>query len=167
MKCFKWRTAEQCAGHHLRCSLKNRAVAVEKQVELTPHIQSATFFSPSYQNQSFYRNNNFCIYNISLNCPGKIVTLTSKLANGILADAETCQDYLWFSTSFYGHPHKLCGNMTTDFRDTLHTQSFIAVLWTNQVNSEGMFEIEARCTESSVPTVVSESSGENPFLSNA
>ena len=104
MKCFKWRTAESCmTGHHLHCSLRHRSSA-EEEVTVGPHGHSATLFSPSYDRTKspFYLNNNFCIYNISLNCPGEIVSLTSKLTDYGLSDADTCQDYLWFSTSSNG-----------------------------------------------------------------
>lgn len=167
MKCFKWRTADRCkTGHPLRCSLKHRTITLEKEVSVTPDDQSATLFSPSFQNQSFYRNNNFCVYNISLDCPGKIVSLTSKLADYGLADAATCQDYLWFDTSFYGQSQKICGDAIRNFKDSVHTQSFIAILWTNENNSEGKFEVEARCTDQYIPTAEPEYSGSNPLLSN-
>ena len=121
MKCFKWRTAESCSTghHHLRCSLRNRSSA-EEEVTVGPHGHSATLFSPSYDRTKspFYLNNNFCIYNISLNCPGEIVSLTSKLTDYGLSDADTCQDYLWFSTSSNSHPQKICGDDIIDFRDS-------------------------------------------------
>lgn len=161
MKCFKWRTAEQCStGHHLRCSLRSRSSA-EEDVIVGPHTNSVTFFSPSYSRtrNPFYLNNNFCIYNISLDCPGEVVSLTSKLSEFGLSDADTCEDYLWFDTSFHGHPQKICGDNIIDFRDYLNTQSFLGILWSNGQNSEGKFEIEARCTGLPIPTPDPESSG--------
>ena len=162
MKCFKWRTAEQCGtGHHLRCSLRNRSSA-EENIIVGPNSHSATMFSPSYSRQRnpFYLNNNLCIYNISLNCPGQIVSLTSKLTDYGLSDADTCQDYLWFDTSYNGQPQKICGDDIIDFRDNLNIQSFVGILWSNGANSEGKFEIEARCTGHPIPTVDTESSGD-------
>ena len=162
MKCFKWRTAELCkTGHHLRCSLRDRS-SVEEDVVVGPHDLSATLFSPSYNRKRnpFYLNNNFCIYNISLNCPGELVSLTSKLTDYGLSDGDTCQDYLWFDTSSNGHPQKICGDGIIDFRDSLHTQSFIGVLWSNKDNSEGKYEIEARCTGHPILTTEPESSGD-------
>ena len=162
MKCYKWRTAEQCiSGHHLHCSLKDR-LDEEKASEYLKTISDSliTLHSPnSERERPYYLNNNFCIYNVSLDCPGKIVCLTSKL-NYALADSNTCQDYLWFSTSSNGHPRKICGNDIIDFSDSLHTQSFIVVLWSNNKQSEGKFEIEARCTDHPIPIADPESSGD-------
>ena len=162
MRCFKWRTAEDCSvDHHLRCSLRNRFSA-EVDVTVGPHDHSATLFSPSYNRTSnpFYLNYNFCIYNISLKCPGEIVSLTSKLTDYGLSDGDTCQDYLWLDTSSSGQPLKICGDDIIDFRDSLNTQSFIGILWSNKDNSEGKFEIEARCTGHLVPTADPGSSGD-------
>ena len=86
------------------------------------------------------------------------MSLTSKLTDYGLSDADTCQDYLWFSTSSNSHPQKICGDDIIDFRDNLLTQSFIGVLWSNKDNSEGKFEIEARCTGYPIPSHESEES---------
>ena len=165
MKCYKWRTAEQCtSGHHLHCALKHR-LDEEKASEYLQVVSDSliTLHSPnSERERPYYLNNNFCVYNVSLSCPGKIVRLTSKL-DYTLSDRETCQDYLWFSTSSNGHPQRICGNEIIDFSDSLHTQSFTAILWSNSDQSEGKFEIEARCTDLSIPTVDPESSGDIPL----
>ena len=165
MNCYKWRTAEQCTtGYHLHCSLRER-LDEEKAPEYLQEISNSlvTLHSPnSERKRPFYQNNNFCIYNVSLNCPGKIVRLTSKL-NYALSDADTRQDYLWFSTSSNGQPQKIYGDDIIGFSDSLHTQSFIAVLWSNGEKSEGKFEIEAYCTDLPIPTADSaepESSGD-------
>ena len=163
MKCYKWRTAEDCfSGFHLRCSMRNRS-QVEEDITVGPCNRSATMVSPGYcytNSEPYYSNNNFCIYNISLNCPGEMVSLTSKLTDYGLADGETCEDYLWFDTSSTGHPRRLCGDEIIGFKDSLHTQSFIGILWSNRVKSEGKFEIEARCTGRTISTTGLVSSGD-------
>lgn len=166
MKCFKWKSAENCQNgpHHLRCSLRNRAGA-EEDITVGLNRRSATLYSPIYNRSHtpFYLNNNFCIYNISLDCAGEIVSLTSKLTDYGLSDKDTCQDYLWFSTSSNGQPRRICGDDIIGFRDNLQTQSFLGILWSNEKNSEGKFQIEARCTGRSISTSEPESSGE-PLL---
>ena len=157
--------AEECQSgpHHLRCSLRNRTGA-EEDVTVGLNRRSATLYSPFYNRTHvpFYLNNNFCIYNISLDCPGEIVSLTSKLTNPEygLSDKDTCEDYLWFSTSSNGHPKKICGDEIIGFSDNLLTQSFLGILWSNEKNSEGKFEIESRCTGHTIPTSEHESSGD-------
>ena len=119
VKCFKWRTAERCMdGADLRCSLKER-YSFELSV-----IQgrSVPLRSPGYDHPiPFYHNNNFCIYNVSLDCPGEVVHLQSKSANFSLEDEGTCQDYLWFNTSTSTHQtvdNKICGKSIGYFNAT-------------------------------------------------
>ena len=173
MRCFKWRTAEDCdsdTGYDLRCSLRERSLALdENKVQVGPDDRFVGLHSPrspGQKNQATYRNNNFCIYNISLDCPGEIVTLTSKSSEHSLSDNHTCQDYLWFDTSSNGQPQKICGDEIGSFSDHINTQSFIAVFWSNANTNKGSFEIEAHCSEHSVPTITPESSGDNPLISD-
>lgn len=162
MKCYKWRTAEQCtSGHHLHCALKDR-LNEEKASNYLQVISDSliNLHSPnSERERPYYLNNNFCVYNVSLNCSGKIIHLTSKL-DYALADG---QDYLWFSTSSNGHTQKIYGNEIIDFSDSIHAQSFTAILWSNNDQSESKFEIEARCTNLSIQTADPESSGDMPL----
>lgn len=163
MKCYKRRTAENCiSGFHLRCSMRNRS-QVEQDITVGPCNRSATMISPGYcytRSEPYYYNNNFCIYNISLNCPGETVNLISKLKDYGLADGETCEDYLWFDTSSNGQPQKICGDKIIGFKDIIYNQTFIGILWSNSLNSEGKFEIEARCTGYPIPTPGSDHSGD-------
>ena len=164
MKCFKFRTADGCTGgaNHFRCLMKRRSKQV-KEIQLLvegAYRQSVTIYSPGYNKTfPFYLNRNFCIYNISLDCPGQTVSLNSKPNTLPLSDANTCQDYLWFDTSSNGKPRRVCGNDIVNFNDTTDATSFLAVLWTNNYKSAGRFEIEARCNM--VPT---DGSGDPPIL---
>ena len=150
MKCFKMRTADGCTGgaSHLRCLMKGRSKQVKESQLLIegPLRQSVTIYSPGHNKTNpFYLNRNFCIYNISLDCPGQRVSLNSKPNTLPLSDADSCQDYLWFDTSSNGQPRRICGNDIVNFNDTTDATSFLAVLWTNGDESAGRFEIEARC----------------------
>ena len=166
MKCFKTRTADGCSGgaHHLQCLMKRRSKQVnESQLVIEgPLQQSVTMYSPGHHKTNpFYLNRNFCIYNISLDCPGQRVSLNSKPNTLQLSDGDTCQDYLWFDTSSSGQPRRVCGNEIINFNDTTDATSFLAVLWTNGNRSAGKFEIEARCNK-----VHADGSGDSPILTN-
>ena len=168
MKCYKIRTAEGCTdGNDLHCSMRSRRrhINEEKLVIAAPSNRSVTFYSPGHnQTRPHYFNRNFCIYNISLNCPGQIVALNSKPNTLPLSDNDTCEDYLWFDVSSsvdINRDQKVCGNEILYFNATLKGDSFLAVLWTNGRNSAGRFEIEARCTSTFVPT---EGSGDDEEL---
>ena len=154
MKCFKMRTADGCTeGNHLHCLIKRRSKQVKEDQLLIegPLHQSITIYSPGHNKTNpFYLNRNFCIYNISLDCPGQTVSLNSKPNTLPLSDNDTCQDYLWFDTSSNGLDRTVCGNEIVNFSDTIDAASFLAVLWTNGDKSAGRFEIEARCN--AVPT---------------
>lgn len=151
MKCFKIRTADGCTvGHHFHCLMNRRSKQVKEDqlVVEGPLRQSVTMHSPGYNKpKPFYLNRNFCIYNISLDCHGQMVSLNSKPGTQVLSDADTCQDYLWFDTSSSGLPRKVCGNEIVNLNDTLSVNAFLIVLWTNAHHSAGKFEIEARCNK--------------------
>ena len=164
MRCFKWRTAEQCTkGHHLRCLLKPRP-HIEEEFIVTPN--SVTIFSPGFNNRiPVYYNYNFCIYNISLDCPGYKTSITSKSPTDPLADGDMCQDYLWLSTNSYEPPKKICGKQIVGFRTTLSSSSFIGVLWSNERDSFGNFELEASCIKRGSDQPGSEEvSGDNELI---
>ena len=149
MKCFKMRTATGCGEpNDFRCLMKRRSKQVKEDQLLVegPLRQSVTFYSPGHNKTNpFYLNRNFCIYNISLNCPGQTVSLTSKANTLPLSDADNCEDYLWFDTSSNGLDRRVCGNDIINFNDTTNATSFLAVLWTNENKSAGRFEVEASC----------------------
>ena len=49
------------------------------------------------------------------------------------------------STNSYEPPKKICGKQIVGFRTTLSSSSFIGVLWSNERDSFGNFELEASC----------------------
>jgi hypothetical protein len=160
------RTADGCNGgaHHLQCLMKGRSKQVkESQLVIEGALQqSVTMYSPGHDKTNpFYLNRNFCVYNISLDCPGQRVSLNSKPNTLPLSDADSCQDYLWFDTSSNGQSRRVCGNEIVNFNDITDAKSFLAVLWTNGNKSAGRFEIEARCN-----TVYADGSGDSPILTN-
>ena len=134
------------------CPIKGRSKqAKEDQLLIEGALQSVTIYSPGHNKTNpFYLNRNFCLYNISLDCPGQTVSLNSKPNTLPLSDADTCKDYLWFDASSNGQPRRICGNEIVNFNDTIDTTSFLAVLWTSGDKSAGRFEIEARCNKASV-----------------
>lgn len=156
------RIADGCTqGNHIHCLMKRRSKQVKEDQLVVdgPLCQSVTLYSPGYNKTSpFYLNRNFCIYNVSLDCPGQTVSINAKPSTRPLSDADTCQDYLWFDTSSSGLPHRICGSDIVTYNDTTVATSFLAVLWTNGDKSAGKFEIEAKCN-----THV-EGSGTQPML---
>ena len=169
MKCFKIRTAEGCTqGNVLHCSMRSRSRQINEDRLLVVGAlqQSVTMYSPGHdQSRPYYFNRNFCIYNISLTCPGEVVTLDSNPNTLPLSDNDTCEDYLWFKASSsrgISYDRKVCGNQIVNFNATMTANSFLAILWTNGDNSAGRFKIEAMCNHGmAVPT---EGSGESTNL---
>ena len=166
MKCFKRRTADGCTGgtNHFRCLMKGRSKQVKEDQLLIKGAlhQSVIIYSPGYNKTNpFYLNRNFCLYNVSLDCPGQTVSLYSKPNTLPLSDADSCKDYLWFDTSSNGQSQRVCGNEIIHFNDIIDASSFLAVLWTSGDKSAGRFEIEARCNQASVV-----GSGDSPILMN-
>ena len=165
MKCFKIRTGDGCTqGNYLHCSMRSRSKQINEDSLLVVGAlqRSVTMYSPGHnQSRPHYFNRNFCIYNISLNCPSEVITLNSKPNTLPLSDNlnNTCDDYLLFeatSSNGISYDRKVCGNQIVNFNATMTANSLLAVLWTNGDNSAGKFEIEAMCA--AVPT---EESGES------
>ena len=106
--------------------------------------QERTFKSPGFNRRRFY-NRFFCLYNITLECPGRHAELTAKART--ISFEDNCGDYLAiYSNSSQKNPDKkICGNEFLNFRMTLNSHFFIAVLWTNSNLNSGRFEIEAKC----------------------
>ena len=156
MKCFRWRVARECGKENVevKCSLKHRA-ALDAVLEPMQQGQSVTFTSPGFHRQNTtepkgaYYNRNFCIFNISLVCPDRMVELIPLEPTNTLSDSDTCQDYLSFHTHSSSHPHfKLCGRQIMDRTQyqLMPSSRFYGVLWTNNnQNERGRFEIKARC----------------------
>ena len=155
VKCFRWRVARECGEDsvEVRCSLKHRS-SLDAVLEPTHNGQSVSFLSPGFYRRSTsqpkgaYFNRNFCIFNISLDCPEKMAELVPSERTNSLSDSDTRRDYLSFHTHSSSRPNfKLYGGQ---IRDTSQYQllpsSFYGVLWTNDnENESGRFEIEARC----------------------
>ena len=137
----------------VRCSPKYRA-DLDADFEPTHNGQSVSFLSPGFYRRSTsqpkgaYFNRNFCIFNISLDCPDKMAELVPSEYTNSLTDSDTRRDYLSFHTHSSTHPNfKLCGGQIRDASQyQLLPSSFYGVLWTNDnQNESGRFEIEARC----------------------
>ena len=121
----------------------------------THNGQSVSFLSPGFYRRSAsqpkgaYFNRNFCIFNISLDCPDKMAELVPSEHTNSLSDSDTRRDYLSFHTHSSTRPNfKLYGGQIRDASQyQLLPSSFYGVLWTNDnQNESGRFEIEARCT---------------------
>ena len=125
------------------CKLNPRK-KLDKDLPQKNQGQLRTFKSPGFNRQRFY-NRLFCLYNISLECPGHHVELTAYATT--IPFEDDCGDYLAiYSNSSEKNPEKrICGEELTNFKMTLKRNSFIAVLWTNNNLTSGRFEIEAKC----------------------
>lgn len=150
MECFRWRIADNCGPEKsVKCSLRSRDFL---GMSLTTDSQpsQAILLSPGFDKRNpRYYNKNFCIYNISLDCPVEMVELIPTARTTQLSDAQSCRDYLSFHTTSQRTPLiELCG---ADVKDTLAyrtipSTSFSAILWSDDNGKDvGRFEILARC----------------------
>lgn len=154
MRCFRWRIADNCGeDRSLKCSMRHRANLDDTLITdgSAYHLRSPGFDKRG--NRSRYYNRNFCIYNVSLDCPDEMVELVPTSSTTKLSDThpEPCQyqDYLTFHIDSKRKPLiELCGAAVTDRRNyhTIPSSSFHAVLWTNDNSADlGQFEIIAQC----------------------
>ena len=151
VRCFNWKFADDCGADHdtLRCRLRQR-YDFNQSTLISAHSSSATLLSPGYDrtNPGYY-NRNYCIYNISLDCPSNVVELEPTSRTTGLSDAQPCRDYLSFHVDSQRHPLiKLCGQDVADATkySDIQSNNFYGVLWSNHNKVQsGLFEIIARC----------------------
>ena len=177
MNCFRWRLADECGPNRtVKCALRHR---YNLDMTMIPHdvwTQSITITSPGFNRTrpyGAYYNKNFCIYNVSLNCPQELVELTPTLQTTSLSDAEDCSDYLSFHIPSRREPvmKQLCGAEIMDpmAYSTIPSSNFYAVLWSNDnLNDMGKYKIRASCkTTEQEPTpeqTLHQGSGDGPVL---
>ena len=161
MRCFRWNT-KTCSNTLDICVYIERKKFNDK---IRVDDRAAMLLSPDYTNlvssedQSFGRYT-FCVYNVSLSCPQKSVTIKSTATTNWPRQQDTschqseggCENYVAFyddsnssiiSREFYGQKN---------YTHSLDNDSFLAVMWTNTDRNDGIFEFSARCND-------------NPFVS--
>lgn len=166
MKCYRWKT-RACTNVPDLCEFKR---TINFNDALRSSSQSARLYSPGYSKQKF-GHHFFCVYNVSLSCPSNsvIVEKTSmtnwpRQQSTDCHDRENCEKYVAFYTNRNSNQitHQYYGQ--TNFRKTLDSSSFIAVLWTNDERSDGIFEFQASCNDQEVlvsPTLATEEGSGN------
>ena len=147
----------------MKCTYRNRG----EKTSLTTLSNSTIvhFKSPGKFDEKKYRNNDFCIYNISTNCSGKhivVQTAAKTDLNDTFVDSSgrrRCLDYLEFD---FAPGHFLCGDELNNYTSPpLPQSSFLAVFWTSNKGNKGRFEISAQCTDIPIPpTETTMSSGD-------
>ena len=149
-RCFRWRLADNCGLENaVKCSLRHRNDLYQSSIA-SADLNEATLFSPGFEKpRPGYFNKNFCIYNISLDCPDEMVELTPTQTTTGLNDTQSCRDYLSFHVDSQRTPlMELCGSAVSNpsaYR-TIQATSFYAVLWSdNDGYDKGKFEIKATC----------------------
>ena len=152
MRCFRWRTGDKCGEEQrLKCSLRPRN-NLERKIQINSLSTEAQLLSPGYDRRNpGYYNKNFCLYNISLDCPDNQVKITRNLPTTSLSDGENCRDYLSFhvdSEEFSIIP-RLCGAAIADtlsYQLPIPSSSFYAVLFSDDNGEErGKFSLKAQC----------------------
>ena len=156
MQCFKWKTRQCEVGADI-CELKGRSKYNRDIINID---QSATLFSPGFEklekltDQTFGKSF-FCLYNVSLTCPGRrsvVIKSTEKTNWARSQQNPTCDSYVAFVANEgnrrANEADTFCGE--ADFRTILDTDSFLAVMWTTQERNSGIFEFDVTCNEESV-----------------
>ena len=152
MKCFTWET-RTCTGEGEKCRLNPDEVRDIEATKLT-----AVLKSPRYEQVSrkSWGRRFFCLYNVSLSCPGnavtiqKIDTIDHKLTWS--RDAKDRSNYVNFYTNqrSEGLPAYQYYDSEAIFDHRLESSSFLAVMWNSdpKYKNRGKFEFHARCVES-------------------
>lgn len=151
MKCFKWRT-KSCLGGTEFCELIEQDTTDLNQGQVT-YLTSPGFNKFLNKNRKRFSNRLFCIYRVSLDCSGDqgSVDIQSTVRTNWTMDPQGCRDYVAFYTnnsSSRQPDHQFCsGDSKNVYRKRLDSTSFVAVLWTDKDDNEGIFEFQAKCSE--------------------
>ena len=165
MKCFRWKT-RACSSTPDICEYTKRR-NFNDPIMASSSLHSAVLLSPAHNNlvssedQSF-GHHFFCMYNVSLSCPQNSVIIESTARTNWPRQQDTschqseggCENYVAFyddsdsniiSREFYGQ---------RSYRHSLNSDSFLAVMWTNTVRNEGIFELLASCNNNQFVSVI-------------
>ena len=149
----------------MKCTYRNRNEKTSLTTISDVNTTTVHFKSPGKFDEKKYRNNDFCIYNVSTNCSGKYIevrTADTTDLNDTFVDSSgrrRCSDYLEFD---FAPGHFLCGDELNNYTSPpLPQSSFLAVFWTSNKGNKGRFEISADCTNIPLPpTETTMSSGD-------
>lgn len=153
MRCFKWR-AKRCSGLNgpqELCNLQNRQT---EEIELINNDEEAHLYSPAFNSAILDPNHAwgkkyFCIYNVSLSCPGNAKIERINHLTTWPHKTEGCHNYVAFyndrSSSSYEHQH--CGTAPA-FGGEMQGSSFMAIMWNSgDSKNKGTFEFRASCAD--------------------
>ncbi len=132
-------------GAEEECRLSPKTTAIQG-VSVKNGGRKQTLYSPGFRRQNNL-NRYFCVYNISLNCPGHRVSIANTERS--MPFQSDCRDYLAIYTDTDNNvpERKICRDHFQHLRMNLSTNNFVAILWTDLKTSTGRFEIEATCGE--------------------
>lgn len=148
VRCFKWKV-RQCSDE-TKCELQEGG-RPSGSIDVSPHGETY-LLSPGFQtrvtNQSgkqLFGRRYFCIYNVSMSCPSRSVTVQKTDARTTWPGTTSAEDnYVAFYTnSSAKSTNYIYKDSSTPFSRTLHSDSFIAIMWSNK--NKGHFEFTASC----------------------
>ena len=165
MKCFTWKT-RSCEGTKEVCHLVNNSKNEEARPISENNDTTKDLFSPVFEGPGRSARY-FCLYNVSLNCPGNAVMIEKMdLTTWPSQDANDCSNYVNFYTNqrSEGLPHRYCDSNAI-FSRRLESSSFLAIMWNSEnVNNSGVFQFRATCADPDPmqPPVTSSSDSAQP-----
>ena len=150
-----YRTKVRNCDHLTQCTYRSRG----ENTNLTTLANNTIvrFKSPGKFEENKYRNNDFCIYNVSTSCKGMYIVVQTAVEtslNNTYNDSSgrlRCLDYLEFD---FAPGHFLCGDELNNYTSPpLSQNSFLVFFWSSRKGNKGRFEISVECTD--VPPISS------------
>ena len=155
MKCFKWET-KLCQNTNIpkKCKLRIQDDGNSSLIEYnrgTIRVLESPGYIRKYRGA---KNKHLCVYNVSLACTGHKtdLSITERYSRSNVK-AGNCSDYVKFYTNSTRYEDvTMCGEDFGDFSTTLNSHSFLAILWTDKVKSQGKFQMIASCGSAIIRT---------------
>jgi len=168
VKCFKWKTKSCVSTQEPEfCELDHR-----RDEELFPSAGDTTVAiqSPLFErlrdrppSQQAFGKQYFCLYNVSLSCTSGRVAISSTQRTTWAGNATDCRNYVAFYTNSSSSDLNVryCGGSQRKYMTELDSDSFIAVMWSDEKMNRGLFEFVASCREelATQPPSTTEGSG--------
>ena len=133
-----------------QCSLKPRNPCPTDPVRIPSSVDSLHPKSPLRGGSTCgtrYRNSDFCVYNISMNCTDGVEIASVEMKLEPPTDNNECLDYIQFDYGDAGVSEKFCGQQNLKLRKPDINQ-FIMVFWTNSHSFHKGFELSVTCLDS-------------------
>ena len=143
-------TCEDEETPEIKCALRRRNPVCDESNDIRqdPLGQTLRMSSPRHGCHKYYRNREFCIYNVSMpQCTNGLRIESASIHEMDLYEDASCSDYLEFDFPGGIGRDKICGTDIDDYERDVTATSFLAVFWTDYKDHSSGFDLAVTCLD--------------------